>query len=121
MENLYTYKIKKIEKVVDGDTVYATVSLGFHVTFYVKLRLSDVDTPELNSRDVVEREEAKWFKAMVENLLDAAFQFGPMYLISKKQGKYGRWIGDIVWTHTDGSQVSLVETVIATMKDRGLM
>ena len=122
MEELYNYKVKKLEKVVDGDTVYVTVSLGFHVTFYVKLRLSDVDTPELNSRDEWERTEAKWFKEEVRTTLEKAIANNQqLYLYSKSQGKYGRWIGDIFWHNKDGVKHTLVNQVKGMMIERGLM
>ena len=115
------YKVTKVEKIVDGDTIYLTVDLGFHVTFFVKLRLKDVDTPELNSKDEKEREDAEWFKNAVTTVLaKLASSDTPLFVESKRKGKYGRWIGDIVWL-SDGEQSSLSELLIRLMNEKGLM
>ena len=96
--DLYNYEITSIQKVVDGDTVYVNVSLGFDVKYLAKVRLKEIDTPELNSKDEAERELAKDYKTFVSNLLLNAMDYEkPLYLQSKSRGKYGRWIGDIVW------------------------
>lgn len=95
---MYEYKVREIVKVVDGDTVYATVSLGFHMTALVKLRIEDIDTPEINTKDVKEKEQGMLLKHLLIDkfavIRDLNF---PMTLKSSKQGKYGRWIGNIYW------------------------
>jgi len=42
---MYTYKAK-IVKVVDGDTMDAIIDLGFNMTFKIRLRVMNLDTPE---------------------------------------------------------------------------
>ena len=42
----YTYRAMLI-KVVDGDTIWVLVDLGFNITRKIKVRLKDIDTPEL--------------------------------------------------------------------------
>lgn len=42
---MYTYKAK-IVNVVDGDTMDAIVDLGFYMTFKIRLRVMNLDTPE---------------------------------------------------------------------------
>ena len=105
--DLYNYEITSIQKVVDGDTVYVNVSLGFDVKYLAKVRLKEIDTPELNSKDEAERELAKDYKTFVSNLLLNAMDYEkPLYLQSKSRGKYGRWIGDIVWEGRNGPKRS---------------
>ena len=42
---MYTYKAK-ISNVVDGDTMDAIFDLGFYMTFKIRLRVMNLDTPE---------------------------------------------------------------------------
>lgn len=42
---MYEYKAK-ITRVVDGDTVDATLDLGFGITFKMRLRIDGFDAPE---------------------------------------------------------------------------
>jgi micrococcal nuclease len=108
--NLYTYKITSIEKVVDGDTVYVTVDTGFYSSMFVKVRLDGYDTPELNSSILEEREEAKHFKNLVEDWFNSCIANGlSFYLESKRQGKYGRWVGKIITQDATGNWFSLNE------------
>lgn len=59
---MYEYKAV-ITNVVDGDTVDATISLGFNTYTKQRLRLNSVDTPEKFGK---EREEGLKVKAYVE-------------------------------------------------------
>lgn len=47
-----------IFNVVDGDTVDALIDLGFGIYTKQRLRLSGINTSELNSEDALEREKA---------------------------------------------------------------
>ena len=46
----YTFNAKLI-RVVDGDTVWAHVDLGFDIWKKVNVRLHGIDTPETRTRD----------------------------------------------------------------------
>ena len=114
-KNLYHYKVEKITKVVDGDTVYCTVSLGFDIKKEVKLRIERIDTPELNSKDFDEREDAKHLRDHLRAVLKEAFNTKTLYLHSDRKGKYGRYIGNIYWEGGD-----VVSTQVQAMTDLGL-
>ena len=43
---MYTYKAKVV-KVIDGDTMDVVVDLGFNMTFKIRLRVMNIDTPEV--------------------------------------------------------------------------
>jgi len=45
---MYEYKIKEIVKVIDGDTVDILIDLGFSVYHKERVRLSGIDTFEMN-------------------------------------------------------------------------
>lgn len=57
MNNPYIYKAKIIN-VVDGDTVDATIDVGFKMTTVQRLRLLGINTPEKNSKDIFEKSRA---------------------------------------------------------------
>lgn len=104
--DFYNYKVLKIEKVVDGDTIYLTADLGFKVHFFVELRLLDVDTPELRDKNPRIKEFAYHMKDFVKELFQQNQQ-ADYILRSKKRGKYGRWLGDL--TINDVSLVKVIK------------
>jgi len=89
----FIYRIIKIEKVVDGDTIDVMVDLGFGIYHKVRIRLFGIDTPEIYGR-VTEEEKEKGMKAkeFVEKWLESANE---LYIktIKDKKGKYGRYLG----------------------------
>lgn len=40
-----------VERVVDGDTVYAKLDLGFDLTAYARIRVYGINAPELNTAE----------------------------------------------------------------------
>ena len=53
---MYTYNAI-VERVVDGDTVDVNIDLGFKITMMKqRVRLMGIDTPELRTRDLKEKE-----------------------------------------------------------------
>ena len=51
---LYHYKMKVI-RVVDGDTIYGDVDLGFNIHHKMRVRLYGVNTPESRTKDLKEK------------------------------------------------------------------
>ena len=85
----YTYPCKVV-KVVDGDTMDLDVDLGFHIVHRIRVRLADIDTPEVRG----------WQKDFGLQASEAAlywleFSDKQLYVETKKTGKYGRWLGRI--------------------------
>lgn len=89
---LYTYKAK-CTNVVDGDTFDFKVDLGFHLTKEIRVRLADVDTPEMRASTEAERQHARVAKSFVERLmLDKTVTI----TTSKGPGIYGRYTAAVV-------------------------
>jgi len=89
--NMYNYKAT-ITKITDGDTVHASVDVGFHMTVNIVLRLNGIDTPEI-FRPINEAEKKHGMEAK-QFLVD--WILGKQVVIdTHKTGKYGRWIADI--------------------------
>lgn len=87
---MYTYKIKSV-RVIDGDTAECLVSLGFYIDITIRVRFAGLNTPELNSPILENRqlallakaESVAWFEANKNQII----------LYSKSVDKYGRYIG----------------------------
>lgn len=87
---MYEYTANVI-RVIDGDTVEATVDLGFSTSFHNSFRLFGIDTPELNSHDENVRDLAKRAKNRLIELVE-----GKSVLVrTHKPDKYGRWLVEI--------------------------
>ena len=105
---MYTYRVIKIDRVIDGDTVDAILDLGFDITIKQRLRIIGIDTPELRSRDVEERLKARAAKDFAEKWLTTN---GPFVVTTFKGDKYGRMLGDFRTEH--GSE-SFAEAILSS-------
>lgn len=95
---MYNYKAKIID-VYDGDTVTAMVDLGFLHFQEMKLRLYGIDTPELRGE---EREQGIVVRDILREMV-----LGKKVTIRSykdKQGKYGRYLANIILE--DGLEVN---------------
>ena len=103
---MYTYKIKEITKVVDGDTLDAIIDLGFGITIKERIRIAAIDAPETRTRNLHEKKlgfEAKaWLKKHIEYCDNVIIK-------TEKEGKYGRILG---WLYTDEFSISLNEVMV---------
>ena len=88
---MYEYKAV-ITKVYDGDTLTAEIDLGFKMwAKKVKLRLVGVDTPEIRTKDPVEKELAIKARDRVRDLC-----LGKEVIVKTHgKGKYGRWLASV--------------------------
>ena len=107
---MYIYRVKKVHKVVDGDTIDVDIDLGFNVSFFQRVRLAGIDTPESRTTDKYEKElgiEVK--KKLAEYLANAK----DVVIKTEKPDsteKYGRILG---WLYLDGAEKSVNEALIA--------
>ena len=97
-------------KNYDGDTIDLIVDLGFNVKVTIRVRLLNVDTPEL--RGVDEAEKARGLRAK-----EFACQFlsGEDVIVKTykdKKGKYGRWLAEL-WVGTRSLAEALQEAGLA--------
>lgn len=93
----FEYKAQ-ITRVVDGDTLDADVDLGFHVHKRVRLRLLGVDTPEVYGvkKDSEEYNAGVSASAFVGKWLAEAPDWLLIRTHKDKQGKYGRWLAEVI-------------------------
>lgn len=101
---MYEYKAM-LKRVIDGDTIDVLVDLGFSITMEMRLRLADVDTPELRSQDESERDKAQAAKKFVEDFIG---EHGMLVITThktaagKERTTFGRYVAD-VWVVQPGS------------------
>lgn len=102
----YTFNARLI-RVVDGDTVWAHIDLGFNVWKKVNIRLYGIDAPETRTRDKEEKEKGLETKNRLIQLLEE--NNNEFVIVSKEVDKYGRALGEIYTGYHD-VQVSENET-----------
>ena len=88
---MYTYNIEVL-RVIDGDTIDASIDLGFDVKIKKRVRFMGINTPESRTRDLEEKKRGLAAKQRVVELLDTAEE---IQLISHGVGKFGRCLGEI--------------------------
>jgi micrococcal nuclease len=69
---MYEYRVKKVHKVVDGDTIDVDIDLGFSVSFFSRVRLAGIDTPESRTTDAKEKALGLEVKEKIKKELAAA-------------------------------------------------
>ena len=87
---MYTYSIKEVVRVIDGDTVDVTIDLGFDLTKLERVRLAGIDTPESRTKDLAEKHMGLEAKVYLTDLLNAA---DDLIVKTEKDGKFGRMLG----------------------------
>ena len=110
LDFLYHYKMT-VTKVVDGDTVYGDVDLGFNIGFKkMEFRLSGINTPETKGAT---REAGLTSKKFVEDTIGGK----EVIIVTKKDGKekYGRYLAEVFFL-VGAEWISLNKTLL----DKGL-
>jgi micrococcal nuclease len=108
---LYTYRIKKVTKIVDGDTIDVEIDLGFNISYSQRVRLAGIDTPESRTKDKVEKELGLESKKKLSDLVSQANLIVIKTEKPNSTEKYGRVLG---WLYLDGAEQSVNEALIAT-------
>jgi micrococcal nuclease len=108
---LYTYRIKKVTKIVDGDTIDVEIDLGFNISYSQRVRLAGIDTPESRTKDKVEKELGLEVKKKLGDLISQANLIVIKTEKPNSTEKYGRVLG---WLYLDGAEQSVNEALIAT-------
>ena len=105
----YIYRIKQVLKVVDGDTIDASIDLGFDISLEKRIRLAGIDTPESRTTNVKEKsmglESKEWIKKTLEGAKDILIKTE----LPDSTEKYGRIIGHLF---INGQETSLNNQMI---------
>ncbi len=103
---MYQYKIKKINRVIDGDTIDVDIDLGFWITVSYRVRLKDIDAAETRTKDLVEKAKGLAAKVWLEGQLSRE---GEWIIETTKEDKYGRILGTL---YLVGDPVTLNERML---------
>ena len=99
----FSYRVKRVTKVVDGDTIDVILDMGFDILFAQRVRLFGIDTPESRTRDKVEKVYGLKSKKFLQEKLKNAEKITFKTYKKSETGKFGRILGD-VWC--DGKSVN---------------
>jgi micrococcal nuclease len=106
---MFEYYVKKVTKVVDGDTIDVEIDLGFDISFSSRVRLAGIDTPESRTLNKMEKalglEAKSYLKSQIESAKTIVIKTEKM----NSSEKYGRILG---WLFLDGSEVSMNDKMI---------
>jgi micrococcal nuclease len=112
-KSCYNFRVIKINRVVDGDTIDVTIDLGFDLFKKERVRVAGVDTPEKRTRDLEEKElgidATNWLKKHLEEAISGEEDLVIRTELVGGMGKYGRLLG---WLYIADSQLSLNEMMI---------
>ena len=99
----FSYRVKRVTKVVDGDTIDVILDMGFNILFAQRVRLFGIDTPESRTRDLVEKKYGLKAKKFLQDKLKKAKSITIRTHKGEEKGKFGRILGDI---YCDGKSVN---------------
>ena len=106
----YNFRVVKINRVVDGDTIDVTIDLGFDLHKKERVRVAGVDTPEKRTRNLEEKalgvDATSWLKSKLEETIKGDEELIVRTELKGGVGKYGRLLG---WLYVGDSNISLNE------------
>ena len=106
---MFEYYVKKVSKVVDGDTIDVDIDLGFDISFSSRVRLAGIDTPESRTADKMEKALGLEAKAYLKSAIDSAKSVVIKTEKMDSSEKYGRILG---WVFLDGAEKSINQKMI---------
>ena len=112
-KSCYNFRVVKINRVVDGDTIDVTIDLGFDLYKKERVRIAGVDTPEKRTRDLEEKalgiDATNWMKQQLEEAINGESELTIRTELKGGMGKYGRLLG---WLYVGDADISLNEAMI---------
>ena len=112
-KSCYNFRVTKINRVVDGDTIDVTIDLGFDLYKKERVRIAGIDTPEKRTRDLEEKalgiDATNWMKKNLEDAIKGDEELIIRTELKGGMGKYGRLLG---WLYVGDDEQSLNEKMI---------
>ena len=112
-KSCYNFRVTKIVKVLDGDTIDVLIDLGFDLYKKERVRIAGVDTPEKRTRDLEEKalgiDATNWLKGKLTETIKGEDELTIRTELKGGVGKYGRLLG---WLYVGEDNVSLNEKMI---------
>ena len=100
----FSYRIKKVTKVVDGDTIDVLLDMGFDIKYKSRVRLFGIDTPESRTRNKEEKVRGLLSKVYLKDAIKKAKKLTIKTHKGSETGKFGRILGEIF---ADGINLNL--------------
>ena len=97
-DNTYwDFRVRKVTRIVDGDTYDLEIDLGFRQYGVYRFRLADVDTPEIYgvSKDSEEYERGIRASRFVAEWFGNRFPETTIWVRSYKEQTFNRWVAEI--------------------------
>ena len=102
---MYTYFVKSVDRVVDGDTIDISIDLGFDLTKKERVRLAGIDTPEKRTKNPKEKEMGYQATEFLEmHLMEAK----KLTVKTEKEGKFGRMLGWLYKSENDTTSINQI-------------
>ena len=112
-KSCYNFRVVKLKKVVDGDTIDVIIDLGFDLYKTERVRVAGIDTPEKRTRDLEEKalgiDATNWMKDKLTETIKGEDELSIRTELKGGMGKYGRLLG---WLYVGESDISLNEQMI---------
>ena len=115
--SLHRYPVEKVLRVVDGDTLDVRFAIWEDIVLSKRLRLLDVDTPELRPRSgteaerEAEKEAAKAALAFVQETLGNA---AGVYVVTDwESDSFGRVLASVMYEDTSGTDHDLAAELLS--------
>ena len=113
-KSCYNFRVTKIDKVLDGDTIDVTIDLGFDLYKKERVRIAGVDTPEKRTRDLEEKalgiDATNWLKEQLDSTIEGNDELTIRTELKGGVGKYGRLLG---WLYVGDNTKSINEQMIS--------
>ena len=100
----FSYRINKVTKIVDGDTIDVLLDMGFDIKYQSRVRLFGIDTPESRTRNKEEKVRGLLSKEYLKQALKKAKKLTIKTHKGSETGKFGRILGEIF---ADGVNLNL--------------
>lgn len=105
LSELYVYRIRRLVRVVDGDTYDLVLDAGFHLSYAHRFRLFEWDTPEVRAGTDWEKQQAGVATTAVVDWFANHQPLNQLRVRTHKADSFGRWLADVFHLGEDG-QVS---------------
>ena len=111
-KSCYNFRVIKINRVVDGDTIDVTIDLGFDLFKKERVRVAGVDTPEKRTRDLEEKDLESTQQIGLKNILTR--QLLEKKILLSGLNLWVEWVNmaDFLVAYIGDDEVSLNEKMI---------
>ena len=100
----FSYRINKVTKVIDGDTIDVIIDMVFDILYKSRVRLFGIDTPESRTRNLEEKKRGLISKKFLTDKIKSAKKLTIKTHKGSETGKFGRILGEVF---ADGVNLNL--------------